>query len=1053
MVKSTILGRNSISGRAGSGIVIRRELNAIRNRVRSSLGKRRNPLGYLQSIQNKGAFSQTNTVVDRLIQLYGGNPNLGKGSIRRNFKDLTNNVFESGFRIATQKAKSAKSNIARASAQNVARGIKPSARVTGFTRGGVKYKVSSQGGFERIGFTRDEQARRNRIKTGTATAGDLFRGQNQRTSAGQATIFNRLIRDLQGAERQRLINSQLERRQRLIESQFKIMKKGGLPRATISKEEESKLATSGTFGPATLTQRAQMKLAIIKKEQKRQLAEAQRKGSRSAFKATAVGTLGSFGLGVAKGFVDIGVIVLRPVKTFADVKLFAKSVRKNPKLIITSLQDEANALLVDPAGVLGEYWSFGGALNKVSKVAKRSGLGSFIQKELFIAQQPKVARKAVRLIIDGAEAQRLINPVKPRSIKDLTFYDVKALTRIEAIAVKKAIKRTNSIVFGSKVSSVFSRGKTRFPDDVDIAVPSQARFNKEFLKQLPKDIRVNYNIKKNKKFKTSAIYRGNELIIDLKNINQLFPERSLITRKGFLPVKGKSFRLINKDDLLIPGFRTVDGAFELGTSQVKKISGVKLTGFGEQNLRKAISVIGLIAEKQKNRLKDLPDLLEGLEIQLNTLKKSKSPFTKKKAVKVQKAITLLKSPEFTKLLNRKNKGIFKLYPFLAKITKANHKKFLRSLKLLKRTTKKTAKTVVRKAKSVGKKTKKSLLRSRAKARNATRKAKQAIKKAVTKKRKPVTKEISVRTTPKVAKSRLPPSVQGRLPVPGTKKTIKPSTKTVKKPTKSRLPVSEKRKLTVSDRKKVTKRVTSKKVTKRKVRSKPSGTTRTRRKLTPSRLSKRAESRLSVRKASKTPTRSPSKLTSRVASKPPARVASRSPSRTSSKTPSRTPSRVASRGPSRVPSRLPSRVARKRKPPAKPLRLSRAEDQVKTPFRDAGKNARGYNAWVLANKRWRKANRKPLAKVQANKIGKYVAENSISASYVVVGTLKKATKRKIKLSAPSRNFRPTKSKTKPKGTRVELRGKRINTQGEKRRLKVASVIARARKNRKPKRKKR
>ncbi len=47
--------------------------------------------------------------------------------------------------------------------------------------------------------------------------------------------------------------------------------------------------------------------------------------------------------------------------------------------------------------------------------------------------------------------------------------DVKALNKFEAIALKKALQKTDSVVFGSGASRILSGKKTAKPKDIDLA--------------------------------------------------------------------------------------------------------------------------------------------------------------------------------------------------------------------------------------------------------------------------------------------------------------------------------------------------------------------------------------------------------------------------------------------------------------------------------------------------------------------------------------------------------------------------------------------------------
>ena len=130
-----------------------------------------------------------------------------------------------------------------------------------------------------------------------------------------------------------------------------------------------------------------------------------------------------------------------------------------------------------------------------------------------------------------------MNPKKIKSIKKVDFFDVKELTKIEAKALKKTLQQTDSVVFGSKASRIqASKGKLPKPKDVDLATSNIDVFIKKFIDNVPKKLRKNYVAKGEKLY---AIRGKTKIpILDVKPLERLIPNRSLITRRGSLPVSG-----------------------------------------------------------------------------------------------------------------------------------------------------------------------------------------------------------------------------------------------------------------------------------------------------------------------------------------------------------------------------------------------------------------------------------------------------------------------------------------------------------------------------------
>lgn len=140
----------------------------------------------------------------------------------------------------------------------------------------------------------------------------------------------------------------------------------------------------------------------------------------------------------------------------------------------------------------------------------------------------------------------------------------------------------------------------------------------------------------------------------------------------------------------------------------------------------------------------------------------------------------------------------------------------------------------------------------------------------------------------------------------------------------------------------------------------------------------------------------------------------------------------------------SRTKKKVKPKEKLPLPKLPKFKQDTPFNTDIKNPKGFDAWIKTKNGWRKANPQPLQRQEAQKLGRYIADNTLSASFTVVGTRNKAIKKAVPFDAPKQMFRLSKDKRKPKGTRVEKRTYRINTAGEKRGLRASALIAKVRK---------
>lgn len=609
-------------------------------------------------------------------------------------------------------------------------------------------------------------------------------------------------------------------------------------------------------------------------------------------------------IGAIRGLNDFRNVVFHPVKSGKDFVALANLIRKDPSLLKVIATDEFNRFAVDPVGVVAEYYSFGGAMSKSAKFAKRSSVGRFVSEELYIAKQPVEIRPAVRSIIKSSKVQEKINPFNLKDIKKVDFAEVKSLTKTDAKALAKTLKETDSVVFGSLASRTLSKKKTPIPKDVDLATKSITEFNKKFMDNLPKNVRKNYKINGEKIYrKTAGRY---ESILDVKPLKRLYPDKSILTKKGFLPVSSyvKKFKVKSTGlpyGAKLKSFRKVQVAgLEIPTQKIVDVGGIKLVGFGEQTTRKGLGTIEVLIRRDVKRAKDPQSFIRSLQVQIEGLKKSR-PKTAlgrlRKASRIKNlnnALKILTSKGFVRLLERKVKGLTKEFPLLEKIDvkKLKASKKLGGDEVNRLVSKKGGESVTSQKKRIvnleanlkrleakkvkGVKTKNDIKRLRVQIQR--RKA-----------------DLSLSKGEKVKVKKRGVSVKKGKKVVSTKKKVsaKKTTSRLRRRSRSRLPPNK----------------ASKSLLAKKGRSS-----------TPSRLSKRRASKT----PSKTPSKKPSKLPSRIPSKKPSRL----PSRIPSKFPSRFPtSKVPSRIPSRIPSKLRSRIpiAKRSLPPAKNKLLRKLQD--------------------------------------------------------------------------------------------------------------------------------
>lgn len=368
-------------------------------------------------------------------------------------------------------------------------------------------------------------------------------------------------------------------------------------------------------------------------------------------------------IGAARGVLGAVEAVKSPIKT---VKAQIEAL-KIPRETFYYMGQQVR---IDPVGTVVEFIVFSKTLDLVGKLGKRSPVGRYVREELYIRSQPKEIQPYIRKIIKSAKVQERINPYKVRSIKRVDFMEVKALTKTEARALKKTLQQTDSVVFGSVATRTLGRKRTPIPKDVDIATTNIRTFYNTFKRNLPKRLRNSIRLKGEK-----VIRRDGSSLLDIKNINRLYPQKIPFFRKGYLPVSTTITKVKKVKGRYLP----VKGAgvsriLDIPTQKIVSLkNNIKLIGFGEQTTRKALGTIAVLIEKSVRRAKDPQGFVLGLRIQLEALKKIKptnvisKTLLKRKIRILTDAIKVLESKKFQALLETKVAGISKRYPILKKI--------------------------------------------------------------------------------------------------------------------------------------------------------------------------------------------------------------------------------------------------------------------------------------------------------------------------------------------------------------------------------------------------
>lgn len=420
---------------------------------------------------------------------------------------------------------------------------------------------------------------------------------------------------------------------------------------------------------------------------KRELRNQQIKGEALAKSSEANILIKRFkqGRGTTKDFARAGKLKLISARDLAvigvsRVATFGTRLITRPKETVTSqikaLKDPETLRLLareikqDPIGLAVEFATFSKTGGSLAKSLKRSPVGFFIQKELFIARTPKKFRSSTRKILESAIVQKNVNPTKIKNLTKIKFVKPKTLNAVEFRAVISALrsKKVDSVVFGSQSASVLSGRKTLTPKDIDIGTSDIGIFNQLFLNSLPKKIRNQYFLRGEKLFRKGQ--KGN--LFDIKPLSRVRPDETLFTKKGFLPVSALQKKIIfprAKGDIipksLLPQFKAkiVQGQLEIKTAKPVTVKGVEFVGFGEQTLRKGLGTLQVLLEKNVRRAKDPQSFLISLKVQ-----KLSGQLSKAQLKKVNAGIRLLESKKFSKLLDGQVKGLSKDFPLVSKIS-------------------------------------------------------------------------------------------------------------------------------------------------------------------------------------------------------------------------------------------------------------------------------------------------------------------------------------------------------------------------------------------------
>lgn len=615
----------------------------------------------------------------------------------------------------------------------------------------LKTRVVSPAEFQR------SLAQKQQISRSTRRFLSNIEEQRRRTGAAErrrridaVTEKQRIVKEIRGFPLTELGRKDKQAVIDYIDAQFEPYERGKAlftPSASgkIARNLDIKLRKLGTkevsrpITPKEYAKRPPSTLTAVKKEKglagvKQTVRTAQLKNrykvetSPSQLERTFRGIVAAAGLGFASGIVGVAELIRHPLKT-------AKAQIEALKYPVETIRYLGNEFTVDPVGVVAEFYAFAKTLDIGGKTIKRSPAGRYVQEELFIRSQPKEVQNAIRKILKAARIQEKINPLRVKTIRAVDFLEVASLNKIEAQALARVLRNTDSVVFGSWAARTLGGKKLPKPKDVDIATADIAKFNRSFIAELPKEVRGNYVVKAQKVYRKvkslkeasdkfgaktirGAIY---DPIFDVKPLSRLVPQKSLLTGRGRIPVVGyvtkikglerirkvlrinkritklknklskaktssakRSFKrqiskLERQRKLELKRFSPSElaqlkkmpavGGLDFPTQKIVEVKGIKMVGFGEQTVRKALGTLQVLIERSVRRAKDPASLVRALEVQRQALKRSKSLtlFKKRKLKVLDDAIRMLKSKEFSRLLEKKVPGLTKEYPLVGKI--------------------------------------------------------------------------------------------------------------------------------------------------------------------------------------------------------------------------------------------------------------------------------------------------------------------------------------------------------------------------------------------------
>ena len=459
----------------------------------------------------------------------------------------------------------------------------------------------------------------------------------------------------------------------------------------------------------------------------------------TGFEKQLKGTVLQGAIGVGVGALSFAKFVKNPIDT---AKAQFEALR--PKNFFKTIKGIKQEFEINPVGVMAEFYGFGKSARIAGNTVRTNPLVRTVQEEVFIARQPKELRPAVRAIVKSSKVQEKINPFNVKTIRNIDFAEIKELNKIEARAMRNAIIKTDSVIFGSVAARTLSKKRTPIPKDIDLATKDISKFNKVFMDFLPKNKRGLYFVKGQKIIRR----KDGAAIADVKPLSRIVPQRSFLTRRGRLPAAGYVRRLkINKKGINLKR-KIEEGVLEVPTQKLQKVGAIRLVGFGEQTTRKALGTLQVLLEKNSRRAKDPQAFLISLEIQKKTisLKKPRTPIgrlNKRRKLKIiNSAIKVFKSKSFSRLLENNVRGISKDFPLVAKID-------LKKLKKLR---------PVVKRKTTGKRIKKTNKLSK-KTTNKIKKTKRTFKKKTT---RPKRRSSSI-VPSRLSKSKIPSRLKSKIP--------------------------------------------------------------------------------------------------------------------------------------------------------------------------------------------------------------------------------------------------------------------------------------------------